>query len=502
MNVARSRPVVLQRLLVTLDCPSEHAQKIQHRCSRLFHEQMGSMIFEPVAGEQRDRGLPAAIDRLAIDLGDIPLSDFEAIFQQRVIELLGVQLARYKSTGSSLNSIDPGEQASDAVPVLSAEVVGSEDSVRWFEHYLNIGYWPSSARSSLVWSAGADPDKWLMERFATEPLLWKTVIASATLAKKNRRRLLRLLSEDTLRRCLDISGPITPSAVLLGALCHFQRHPDIRLPVPEDDDEDLSIRVAGNEAQLDQLLLSDDTSPTLVVWLNALRRQPPLRAWLDERRLTCVSPKMPSGETRHDNPKKERERFPVKHEDKKHDRAEAISRRRHVAAPHERASTLAAGNAGLVALWPLLPDLFSRLGLWRQDRFIDSDAQMNAACWLDATIWTDDCAQEWRMPFTKYLCGLPLDAEVEWRPPSDEVAEVLQSWWRALPLQLPGWHKLDVADIKSLFIQRPGELDLSDTKPVLRVDREPFDILLNDWPWPMDVLMLPWLKHPLSICWL
>jgi hypothetical protein len=166
------------------------------------------------------------------------------------------------------------------------------------------------------------------------------------------------------------------------------------------------------------------------------------------------------------------------------------------------ATEIRVDNAGLVLLWPLLVDLLSRLDLWDKSRFVDLQSQINAACWLDALIWADDCAHEWRMPLTKWLCGLPLDCEIEWQAPDEETAGKLYGWLPMLSKQLPGWRTLSTHDIRTLFLQRPGELVKTEASLKLTVQREPFDILLNDWPWPLDQLMLPWLEKPLSIDWL
>jgi hypothetical protein len=134
-------------------------------------------------------------------------------------------------------------------------------------------------------------------------------------------------------------------------------------------------------------------------------------------------------------------------------------------------------------------------------QFTDAQAQINAACWLDGAIWADDCAREWRMPLTKWLCGLPLDTEVVWQAPDEAAAELLQQWLEMLAKQLPAWRTLEIQDIRALFLQRPGRLEFAEGAVTLTVQPESFDILLRDWPWPLDTLMLPWLEQPLSIQW-
>jgi hypothetical protein len=149
----------------------------------------------------------------------------------------------------------------------------------------------------------------------------------------------------------------------------------------------------------------------------------------------------------------------------------------------------------------LVSRIHQLIGVWKKVQFTDAQAQINAACWLDATLWADDCAREWRMPLTTWLCGLPLDTEVAWQAPDEAAAEQLQQWLVMLAKQLPAWRTLGIQDIRALFLQRPGRLEFAEGAVTLTVQPESFDILLRDWPWPLDTLMLPWLEQPLSIQW-
>ncbi len=101
----------------------------------------------------------------------------------------------------------------------------------------------------------------------------------------------------------------------------------------------------------------------------------------------------------------------------------------------------------------------------------------------------------------KLLCGLPLDTRLEWTPPDSAVTEVMQHWLSTLAEHLPGWRRLGLADIRELFLQRPAWLVPSNENFTLYIQPEVYDVLLDDWPWPKSVLILPWLVQPLAIEW-
>ncbi|KVN11855.1 hypothetical protein WT08_00235 [Burkholderia sp. MSMB1552] len=174
-------------------------------------------------------------------------------------------------------------------------------------------------------------------------------------------------------------------------------------------------------------------------------------------------------------------------------------------------------NAGIVLLWPFLPGWLGRLGLLHtvEDKpgFIDEQAQMQAVRWLDNLVWGGDINEiaEWRMLLNKLLCGMSLDAalpESSWRASEAIVVALRDQCLASLPAQLPGLQRCGAGDIRSMFLQRPGQLqwrsDQLGTEPhwQLNVEQDASDILLRELPWPLEQVIFPWLEQPLSINWL
>jgi hypothetical protein len=167
----------------------------------------------------------------------------------------------------------------------------------------------------------------------------------------------------------------------------------------------------------------------------------------------------------------------------------------------ESRATLAA-NAGLVVLWPLLPDLFRHLKLWDNQHFATAQAQEQAAAWLDWLIWRDDSTTDERIGFARHLCNLPLARTSDPCTTScKKTRELLDNWLATLPQILPGWRSLQPEDIRALFLRRSGVLSTVGEVSLLNVDPQPFDILLRDWPWPLTTVVLPWLSSPIEVDW-
>ena len=159
-------------------------------------------------------------------------------------------------------------------------------------------------------------------------------------------------------------------------------------------------------------------------------------------------------------------------------------------------------HAGIVLLWPLLPQLFSLLGLLSDEQFNSDEARWQAALALDGLICPDHAPDSERLHICRLLCGIAPDAPLPALiPPDDQQQQQMESWLMAIAQQLPGFHQLGLEDIRQLFLQRPGTVNENTTPPQLLIKPEPYDLLLNDWPWPLTLAYLPWLEHHLPIIW-
>ncbi|PHM45268.1 hypothetical protein Xmau_00918 [Xenorhabdus mauleonii] len=163
--------------------------------------------------------------------------------------------------------------------------------------------------------------------------------------------------------------------------------------------------------------------------------------------------------------------------------------------PHE------ISNSGILILWPMLPALFNQLGLLEKQNFIHLQAQLSAVTVLDYLIWGNENAQAERNMLNNVLCGLSIEEKTELLPLAPEKQFIIDHWFDAVIAQLPGWKKLSRNDVRHLFLQRKGKLLVNEQGINITIQKQPFDALLTDWLWPLNVAKFPWLNHPLVIDW-
>ncbi|EYU14443.1 contractile injection system tape measure protein [Photorhabdus aegyptia] len=158
-------------------------------------------------------------------------------------------------------------------------------------------------------------------------------------------------------------------------------------------------------------------------------------------------------------------------------------------------------NAGILVLWPMLPALFNQFGLLEEQKFIHRQAPFSAINFLNYLIWGNEEIQTELNILNNVLCGLMVNEPIELAPVEPEKQLIIDQWLDVIISQLPGWKKLTRNDARQLFLQRPGELLISDQEINITVEHQPFDMLLTDWPWPLNIAKLPWLDRPLKIDW-
>ncbi|PQQ23910.1 contractile injection system tape measure protein [Photorhabdus hindustanensis] len=158
-------------------------------------------------------------------------------------------------------------------------------------------------------------------------------------------------------------------------------------------------------------------------------------------------------------------------------------------------------NAGILVLWPMLPSLFNQFGLLEEQKFIHRQAPFSAVNFLNYLIWENGKIQTELNILNNVLCGLMVNEPIELALVEPEKQLIIDQWLDAIINQLPGWKRLTRNDARQLFLQRPGKLLISDQEINITVEPQPFDMLLTDWPWPLNIAKLPWLDRPLKIDW-
>jgi hypothetical protein len=157
-------------------------------------------------------------------------------------------------------------------------------------------------------------------------------------------------------------------------------------------------------------------------------------------------------------------------------------------------------NAGLVLLHPFLSLYFEALGVITGDGMLQPD---RALCLLHFLATGQRQAPEYELVLPKILCGLSIfdpisSVEDISENESIESIALLTSviiHWSALKNTSPD-------TLRGTFLMRPGKLFLrEDGDWLLQVESQNFDILIDQLPWGISMIKLPWMKQMLIVEW-
>lgn len=460
-----------------------HATVTDH-CARLFRGSLKEDI-SSLMNEVFHREGEINIAALHLDIGTMRRDEIDTLMPKRILEELRLALAEHVMVERTHAVVESDEARIDPIdvfareleqPAPSATVPGDTDSL---QHETR----PQSHSATL-----ALLERHLSSLSQNEPseriLIW---LAPACLHRESRRFLLeRARTMPEAAHALEAllgETEATDFALFLKALVWLRTNPAFihSRQIPELP----AIHELKGALLSDAFAFMEKSShPEIRSWQATL--------WRDETVRASLRKSLTQAETR---------------------RLERLARaypERRVAPTRESESVAgvkvqSVAGAGLIVLWPLLPDLFRSLHLWDGAQFASAEAQEQAAAWLNWLVWRDAGIAMRTHGFASRLCGLSsLPDQEEHDPPetSDEqTTTLLETWLSQLPMKLPGWQSLQPEDIRALFLQRPGDLSTQGPVPVLTIETQAFDILLRDVPWPLSTVVLPWLPKPIEVNW-
>jgi len=163
---------------------------------------------------------------------------------------------------------------------------------------------------------------------------------------------------------------------------------------------------------------------------------------------------------------------------------------------------IALDNAGLVLLWPYLPELFRKLELLGKTADQPERPKLEAVLLLQQLVTGQPAAPEQQLALNKLLCGVAQNMPVPRRLRRSKV-------WDAeieglLTAVIKHWSVLkdtSVFGMRSSFLQRDGLLSEAEQGWLLRVDRKVYDLLLEQLPWGIGMIQLSWMDKPLRVEW-
>lgn len=157
-------------------------------------------------------------------------------------------------------------------------------------------------------------------------------------------------------------------------------------------------------------------------------------------------------------------------------------------------------NAGLVLLNPFLPLFFQNLGIAKNNKLEKPERALLLLHYL-ATGLPE--AGEHELVLPKILCGIapetPVDVRIELddaeKTEAQALLEAVIRHWEALRSTSPD-------GLRGNFLYREGMLSLREVNHwTLRVEHKSYDILLDQLPWTIGMIRLPWMDSILYVEW-
>jgi hypothetical protein len=156
-------------------------------------------------------------------------------------------------------------------------------------------------------------------------------------------------------------------------------------------------------------------------------------------------------------------------------------------------------NAGLVILSPFLPELFKRCALLEDNILIDP---AKAIAMMHFLVHGHCDYREYDVLLNKVLCNWDENKDIELVDAFSEfeltemesLLETVVSYWTALK-------GTTAAGLREGFLCRQGKLMLKQDEWFLQVEKKTHDILLQQLPWTIGMVKLPWMEKMLRTEW-
>lgn len=159
-------------------------------------------------------------------------------------------------------------------------------------------------------------------------------------------------------------------------------------------------------------------------------------------------------------------------------------------------------NSGLVLLWPFWERMLEGLGFIENRAFISEAAQHQAVYVLQTVATGQMESPEFLLPLNKILCGIPADSPL--LPPepfSESELASCDQLLEAVIAQVEILHNTSVNGFRGSFLVREGVLKPSADRWQLHVKSEAYDVILARIPWPYNFVKLPWMEHMIHVTW-
>jgi len=159
-------------------------------------------------------------------------------------------------------------------------------------------------------------------------------------------------------------------------------------------------------------------------------------------------------------------------------------------------------NCGLILLHPFLSILFEELGILNPQKQIAEEHYDLVVQLLHFIATGEENVSEQQLGAAKQLCGVPSSYPIKkesvlLEKHKQEALNLIQTvlnYWSALK-------NTTASGLRGQFLTRSGKWITTDEKIELFIERQTADILLDQLPWGLSMVKLPWLKKMIYVTW-
>lgn len=464
-----------KRLHVEFDGPESEVSALQRRLERFCYDCL-MPVMEVALNEHTSESEHILLEEVVIDAGTIPLDQMEADLSQ------AVQEGMHQALGEELQSPRINSRRRNRLQAMTEA----------FMHFLEQG--------SLPWwfqlPAGKELEQALLECWLDESLPYGAAVITLEevlipLQKEPaRRRLILQFSERFRSLLLPIIAPQVGIrvAAVLERLCGVALPSAAVAPIRENV-WDIGLAAAANHVSATEQDLISRAWLGLPEWLRrhpevqvALERHWPGAAGASKTDATIEEPK--SATRRRD------EEQAAGHAEK------------NIAAGHAKAvqEGIYLENAGVVLLHPYLTQLFESLEISNGNRILEPERGVAVLHYL-ASGSTEP--PEYMVALQKILCNIPLHAPIARSVElTDLDIEMCDYLLKALLQHWGALRNSSVNGLRGAFLMRSAKLTLRDNDEwLLQVEKNSSDILLDQLPFSISMVKLPWMEKLLWVEW-
>ena len=159
-------------------------------------------------------------------------------------------------------------------------------------------------------------------------------------------------------------------------------------------------------------------------------------------------------------------------------------------------------NCGLILLHPFLSILFEELGILNPQKQIAEEHYDLVVQLLHFIATGEENVSEQQLGAAKQLCGVPSSYPI--KKESVLLEKHKQEAFNLIQTVLNYWSALKnttASGLRGQFLTRSGKWVTTDEKIELFIERQTADILLDQLPWGLSMIKLPWLKKMIYVTW-